>query len=52
MSDMVPAEVPSHWLVYFGVDDTDATVAKATELGASIFGSTNRHSTGALCSAE
>ena len=36
MPDMVPAEVPSHWLVYFGVDDTDATVAKATELGASI----------------
>ena len=35
MPDMVPAEVPSHWLVYFGVDDTDATVAKATGLGAS-----------------
>jgi predicted enzyme related to lactoylglutathione lyase len=34
MPDMVPAEVPAHWLVYFGVDDTDATVAKATELGA------------------
>jgi hypothetical protein len=34
--DMVPAEVPAHWLVYFGVDDTDATVAKATELGASV----------------
>jgi hypothetical protein len=34
MPDMVPAEVPSHWLVYFGVDDTDATVAKATGLGA------------------
>ena len=35
MPDMVPAEVPAHWLVYFGVDDTDATVSKATELGAS-----------------
>jgi predicted enzyme related to lactoylglutathione lyase len=35
MPDIVPAEVPAHWLVYFGVDDTDATVAKATELGAS-----------------
>jgi predicted enzyme related to lactoylglutathione lyase len=35
MPDMVPAEVPSHWLVYFAVDDTDATVAKATGLGAS-----------------
>jgi uncharacterized protein len=34
MPDMVPAEVPAHWLVYFGVDDTDATVAQATELGA------------------
>ena len=34
MPDVVPAEVPAHWLVYFGVDDTDATVSKATELGA------------------
>jgi hypothetical protein len=34
MPEMVPAEVPGYWLVYFGVDDTDATVAKATELGA------------------
>lgn len=24
----VPAEVPAHWLVYFAVDDTDATVEK------------------------
>ncbi len=34
MPDMVPAAVPAHWLVYFGVDDTDATVSKATDLGA------------------
>ena len=34
MPDMVPAEVPAHWLVYFGVDDTDASVSKAAELGA------------------
>ena len=34
MPDMVPADVPAHWLVYFGTDDTDATVAKAIELGA------------------
>jgi uncharacterized protein len=34
MPDMVPAEVPAHWLVYFGVDDTDASVSKATDLGA------------------
>ncbi|HEX4218234.1 MAG TPA: VOC family protein [Acidimicrobiales bacterium] len=34
MPDMVPAEVPAHWLVYFGVDDTDASVSTATQLGA------------------
>ena len=28
--------VPSHWHVYFGVADADATVAKATELGGSV----------------
>jgi predicted enzyme related to lactoylglutathione lyase len=33
MPDMVPAEVPAYWLIYFGVDDTDATVARASELG-------------------
>jgi predicted enzyme related to lactoylglutathione lyase len=32
----VPDEVPLHWLVYFAVDDTDATVAKAQELGGSV----------------
>ncbi|HVC70565.1 MAG TPA: VOC family protein [Acidimicrobiales bacterium] len=31
---MVPAEVPAHWLVYFAVDDTDATAAAANQLGA------------------
>jgi predicted enzyme related to lactoylglutathione lyase len=36
MPEQVPDEVPSHWLVYFGVDDTDATVAKVTELGGSV----------------
>jgi predicted enzyme related to lactoylglutathione lyase len=35
MPEMVPAEVPAHWLVYFGTDDTDATAAKAAKLGAS-----------------
>jgi len=29
----VPDEVPAHWNAYFAVDDCDATVAKATELG-------------------
>jgi predicted enzyme related to lactoylglutathione lyase len=27
-------EIPPHWLVYFAVDDTDAMVTKANELGA------------------
>jgi uncharacterized protein len=34
MLDIVPAEVPAHWLVYFAVEDADASVSKATELGA------------------
>lgn len=29
-------DAPSYWLVYFLVDDVDATVAKATELGGSV----------------
>lgn len=33
---VLPEGVPSHWNVYFGVDDTDATVAKAQELGGSV----------------
>lgn len=28
-----PDEVPAHWLVYFAVEDVDATVAKAQETG-------------------
>jgi predicted enzyme related to lactoylglutathione lyase len=36
MPDMVPAEVPSHWMVYFTVDDVDATVATATKLGGAL----------------
>jgi predicted enzyme related to lactoylglutathione lyase len=27
-------EIPPHWLVYFAVDDTDAKLKKANELGA------------------
>lgn len=34
MPEMGP--VPPHWLVYFSVDDCDATVKKASELGAQI----------------
>ena len=33
MNSMVPAEVPSYWLVYFGVDDVDKAFKKATEAG-------------------
>ena len=32
----IPAEVPTHWLVYFATEDTDATMAQAKELGASV----------------
>jgi len=32
----VPEEVPAYWAVYFAVDDTDATVDKATGLGGSV----------------
>jgi predicted enzyme related to lactoylglutathione lyase len=32
----VPAEVPAHWLAYFGTADCDATVAEATGLGATL----------------
>ena len=32
----VPDEVPPHWLVYFAVEDTDATLEKAKERGGSV----------------
>lgn len=32
----LPEGVPPHWSVYFGAPDTDATLAKAVELGGSI----------------
>ena len=31
-----PRACPSHWTVYFGVDDADAALAKTVELGASV----------------
>jgi predicted enzyme related to lactoylglutathione lyase len=34
MNPMVPAEVPSYWMVYFSVDDVDAAHRQATEAGA------------------
>jgi predicted enzyme related to lactoylglutathione lyase len=32
----VPAEIPPHWLAYFAVDDTDATIEQAEARGASV----------------
>ena len=32
----MPAEMPANWGTYFAVDDTDAAVAKVTELGGSV----------------
>jgi predicted enzyme related to lactoylglutathione lyase len=36
MSTMLPEHVPPHWLVYFTVEDTEGTAARARELGATI----------------
>jgi uncharacterized protein len=34
--EQFPPEVPAHWGVTFGVDDADATAARATELGGKV----------------
>jgi predicted enzyme related to lactoylglutathione lyase len=36
MDDTFPPDLPPFWQVYFSVADTDATVAKAVELGGSV----------------
>jgi predicted enzyme related to lactoylglutathione lyase len=36
MGDMIPAQVPPNWLVYFVVDNADTSLAKAQELGAKV----------------
>lgn len=36
MPSQIPAQVPSFWLVYFAVADTDASVATAVGLGAQV----------------
>jgi len=36
IGDDWPAEIPSHWMTYFAVDDTDATAAKAKALGGNV----------------
>ena len=35
-SSFLPAEVPSHWAVYFSVADADEACGKATELGGAV----------------
>ncbi|HVV91547.1 MAG TPA: VOC family protein [Solirubrobacterales bacterium] len=36
ISGMLPEEVPAHWLVYFGVEDTDAAVEKVKAAGGDV----------------
>ncbi len=36
MDERWPAEIPAHWMVYFAVENTDATVAHAKELGGTV----------------
>ncbi len=36
VGEMWPAEIPNHWMVYFAVDDTDATAARCVELGGQV----------------
>ncbi len=36
MDEQFPAEVPSHWMAYFAVDDADAAIARCGELGGSV----------------
>jgi predicted enzyme related to lactoylglutathione lyase len=36
MRGNMPDEVPPHWMVYFNVDDCDATVAQVKELGGEV----------------
>jgi hypothetical protein len=35
-NDMMPADMPPNWGVYFAVPDTDAAVEKIKELGGSV----------------
>jgi len=36
MNEEWPADMPSRWMPYFATEDTDATAAKAAELGAAV----------------
>jgi hypothetical protein len=35
-SAFLPAGVPAHWSIYFGVDDTDAALEKIKALGGAV----------------
>jgi predicted enzyme related to lactoylglutathione lyase len=36
VTDRVPAEAPAHWLVYFAVEDADATIEAARQRGGEV----------------
>ena len=36
MGDSIPAQVPSYWMIYFNVDDVDATAKTAAEAGGTV----------------
>lgn len=36
VGDDWPADLPNHWMVYFAVEDCDATAARCTELGGQV----------------
>jgi hypothetical protein len=36
ISELTQPDAPPHWLVYFGTEDTEAALAKVTELGGSV----------------
>lgn len=46
MGDNFPASVPANWLVYFAVEDPDATVAKAESLGGKVMMGTQQSPAG------
>ena len=48
VGDMWPADLPSHWMTYFAVDDADASAARVTELGGSRDGAADRHPAGTV----
>ena len=51
-SSFLPEGVPSHWSVYFGTADTDASLAKAVELGATVVDAATDTPYGRLASAN